>query len=71
MPLFSNGRQSIPKIFMEKAEVDRKIAELMDFKVIDIRDIKVVKFHLVPLRMEQTRLRNACESYIKDARKNG
>jgi hypothetical protein len=70
MPLFSNGRQSVPQIFLDKAEVDRKIAELLDFKVIDIRDIKVVKFHLVPLRMEQTRLRNACEQYIKSSRAN-
>lgn len=70
MALFSNRRQEIPKVFLAKIEIDAKIAELMDFKVIHFRDIPTLKWHLVPLKNEQQRLRAACEAHIKSSRAN-
>lgn len=70
MPLFGNQKQSIPALFIAKQECDAKIAELFRFKTIDIRDIPVLKWHLLPLKLEQQRLRDSCEKYIKDLRAN-
>jgi len=69
--MFNNRKQSIPQRFIEKMEVDAKIENLLNRKVIPISEIPAIKEELAPLVAERNSLRVSCENFIKDQKAKG
>lgn len=71
MPLFSNGKQSIPERFVSKMRVDKEISELLAPKVIRFEEIPKLKEKLKPLREEQRALWISCDNFVKEQKARG
>ncbi len=74
---FNNAKQAIPERFLEKIEVDRKIAEVKaehlyrDGNIVYVTDIKQYRDKIKPFKEHQHALRISCENFIKDQKARG
>lgn len=62
--MYTNAKQSIPERFVEKMDVDRRLAAVKRSKIINYREAK-------HLKERQDGLRHSCKMFIIDQQTNG